>query len=84
MHIGSKLALHPAAPGSMLQRFIAWNCGQRLDNVDRTHIVLASGKLALPKHFKSQHFPCLLEVQQFYQVGSEQKLLLRSEKAFFH
>ena len=27
----------------------AWNSGQRLDNVDRTHLVLASGNLVLQK-----------------------------------
>ena len=37
---------------SMLQRFIegpALNSGQRLDNVNQTHLVLASGKLVLYK-----------------------------------
>ena len=55
----SVLASHPAAMGSilhvpknnsMMQRFIdspAENRGQRLDNGNRTHLVLASGKLVL-------------------------------------
>ena len=36
----------------MLLRFIygiAWNSGQRLDNVNGTHLVLARGKLVLQK-----------------------------------
>ena len=36
----------------MVQRFNdgpAWNSGQRLDDVIRTHLVLASGKLVLQK-----------------------------------
>ena len=61
----SILASHPAAPGSnpstpknfseqilKLLRVInstALNSGQRLDNVDPTHLVLASGKLVLQK-----------------------------------
>ena len=40
------LALHPAASGSI---FVVLS-GQRLDNVNRTHQVLASGKLVLQKH----------------------------------
>ena len=58
---GSVFGLHPAAPGlilhvpennSMLQRFIdgpAQNTGQRLDNINQTHLVLARGKLVLQK-----------------------------------
>ena len=57
----SVLALHLVALGSilrvpnnnsMLQRFMdgpALNSGQRLDNVNKTHLVLASGKLVLQK-----------------------------------
>ena len=43
---GSILASHPAAPGSILG---IPKSGQRLENVDRTHLVLASGKLVLQK-----------------------------------
>ena len=62
-HRGSKLARQPAVLGLilgaaknfilMLLRFIdgtAWNSRQRLNNVNRTHLVLASGKLVLQKH----------------------------------
>ena len=30
----------------------AWNSGQRIDNVDQTHLVQASGKLVLQKNSK--------------------------------
>ena len=49
------LALHPAAPGSIpdvaeinRRRWLE-ESGQRLENVDRTHLVLASGKQVLLK-----------------------------------
>ena len=60
--------LHPAAPGSilrvpennlLLQRFIdgpAKNSGQRLDNVNQTHLVLASGKPVLKKNLTGDQF----------------------------
>ena len=65
MHKGKILVSHSAAPGFdsrcsqeyfllMLLRFIdgiAQNSGQRLDNVNRAHLVLASGKLVLQKKF---------------------------------
>ena len=44
----------------MLLRFIngtAQSSGQRLDNVNQTHLVLASGKLVLPKNNPK---PCYL------------------------
>ena len=60
----STLTSHPAALGLILhvpesnnlmfQRFIdgpAKNSGPRLDNVNQTHLVLASGKLVLQKKF---------------------------------
>ena len=63
--VDSILASHPAALGSNpsipknilveilnLLRFIngaAWNSGPKLDNVDQTYLVLASGKLVLQK-----------------------------------
>ena len=67
--IDSILASHPAAPGSvlgvpknlsllMLLRFIdstAWNSGQRLYQVNRTHLVLASGKVVPQKTYKMYH-----------------------------
>ena len=31
----------------------AWKSGYRLNNVNRTHLVLASGKLVIQKHFMS-------------------------------
>ena len=43
----------------MLLRFIggiALNSGQRLDNVNRAHLVLASGKLVLQKVQKQKHW----------------------------
>ena len=51
--IDSVTALHPPAPGSlllMLLRLIdgtACDSGQRLENVNQTHLVLVSGKLVL-------------------------------------
>ena len=33
----------------MMLRFIAYSNGQRLDNVNQTHLVIASGKLVLQK-----------------------------------
>ena len=52
----SVLALHPATPASILGSpnfflliLLFIDRGQRLDNVNRTHLVLASGKLVLQK-----------------------------------
>ena len=57
----SILASHPAENFSeeilMLLRFIdstALNSGQRLDNFNQTHLVLASGKLAMQKSCKEE------------------------------
>ena len=62
LHRGSKLASRPAPPGSILSipknfllMFIdstAFNSGRRLNNVNRTHIVLTSGKLVLLKRLR--------------------------------
>ena len=66
----SVVALHPVAPGYILSapknfcslkllRFIeetAKNTGQRLDNVNQTHIVLASVELMLQKSRKCHVF----------------------------
>ena len=63
--VDSILASLPAAPGSILgipKNFsldaaesdsTGCNSGQRLDNVNLTHLVLASGKLVLPKSMGS-------------------------------
>ena len=63
---GSILASHPAAPGSflavprivflMLRKVIdgtTYNSGQRSDDVNRTHLVLASGWQAITTKNKS-------------------------------
>ena len=64
----SLLASHIAAPCSilgipkillMLLRFIdsaALNSGERLENVNQTHLVLARGKLVLQKSQEGDHF----------------------------
>ena len=44
----------------------AWNSGQqRLNNVDRTHLVLASGKLVLQKKQPSNHCAVAFQAQIF-------------------
>ena len=57
-HRGGILASHTAAPGSILgvpdvaeAYWRGWleESGQRLENIDRTYLVLASGKLAIQK-----------------------------------
>ena len=71
-HRGSKLASHPAAPGSQHSRFffsgkiidvaevdqLPWleESGQWLKNVDRTHLVLARGKTVLQKRLLANCF----------------------------
>ena len=52
IHIPESFSENHGRINLMLQRFIdspAWNSGERLDNVNRTHLVLACVKLVLQK-----------------------------------
>ena len=65
------LASHPAAPGSILGvtknvsldvEGVALNSGHRLDNVNQTHLVRASGMRVLQKELSGNQDICISDI----------------------